>query len=188
MAAATGEKHVAIAAAYDFASSKVVADIGGGHGRILGEILRRNPSTRGILFDLPHVLKGSGEVLEKAGAAERVQLVEGSFFEFVPPGADVYILSQILHDWDDERCASILRHCRTAMSPEARLLIAELVVPDGALPPPVAFVDMLMMVVLTGKERTQAEFDALLAAAQLKLVQVHPASSSGRMLIEAAPI
>jgi SAM-dependent methyltransferase len=187
MAAAAGERHVAIAEAYDFSSARVVADVGGGHGRVLGEILRRNPSVRGILFDLPHVLAGSGPVLAAAGVSERVKLVEGSFFEFIPTSADVYFLSQVLHDWDDARCATILRNCRAAMSPNARLLISELVVPDQGLPPGVAFMDMQMMVVLTGKERTEAEFSALLAAAGLELVRVHPTSMPGRMIAEAVP-
>ena len=134
MAAAAGERHVAVAAAYDFSSAKVVADIGGGHGRVQGEILRRNPNTRGMLFDLPHVLAGCGTVLDAAGVSERVDLVEGSFFDFIPPGADVYFLSQTLHDSDDGRCATILRNCRAAMSLDARLLISELVVPDRVLP------------------------------------------------------
>lgn len=187
MAAAAGERHVAVAAAYDFSAANVVADIGGGHGRILGEILRRNPNARGMLFDLPHVLAGSGPVLGAAGVLERVTLVEGSFFEFIPSGADTYFLSQILHDWDDARSLTILRNCRTAMSPHARLLISELVVPDRGLPPAIAFMDMQMMVILTGKERTEAEFSALLASAGLELVRVLPTSLPGRMLIEAAP-
>ena len=187
MAAATGERHVAVATAYDFSGAKVVADVGGGHGRVLGEILRRNPNARGMLFDLPHVIAGCGPVLEAAGVSERVTLVEGSFFEFVPPGADVYFLSQILHDWDDARCATILRNCRAAMSPDARLLISELVVPDRGLPPEVALMDMQMMVILSGKERTVAEFGALLAAAGLDLVRAHPTSMPSRMIVEAVP-
>jgi O-methyltransferase/methyltransferase family protein len=187
MAAAAGERHVAVATAYDFSSAKVVADVGGGHGRILGEILRRNPSVRGMLVDLPHVLAGCGPVLEAAGVSERVTLVEGSFFEFIPPGADVYFLSQILHDWDDARCTTILRNCRAATSPDARLLISELVVPDRGLPPDIALMDMQMMVVLTGKERTEAEFAALLAAAGFKLMRMHPTLMPSRMIIEAVP-
>ena len=187
MAAATGERHVAVAAACDLHSAKVIADVGGGHGRVLGEILRRNPRARGILFDLPHVIAGSRPVLAAAGVSERVEVVEGSFFEFVPRGADVYLLSQVLHDWDDAHCATILRSCRAAMSAEARLLISELLVPERDVPPEIAAADLQMMVVLTGKERSAAEFEALLAGAGFKLLGIHPTSMPSRVIIEADP-
>jgi hypothetical protein len=117
---------------YDFSAFRCIADIGGGTGRLLADILTENPAVRGILFDLPDVSAAATALLNASGVAKRCKLVGGSFFDTVPPGADAYLLKHILHDWDDARAIKILSNCRTAMARDATLLIVERMLPELA--------------------------------------------------------
>jgi len=164
----------AMATAYDFSRFTTLVDVGGGRGYLLGSILAAHPGLHGVLFDEAHVIAGAGPQLERHGVADRCELTAGSFFETVPPGADGYILSSVLHDWDDETALAILRNVATAMTPEATLLIAGWVLPDGPEPYPVGRVLDVQMLLVTdgGRERTQSEFDDLLNRAGLRLVKV----------------
>ena len=157
------DRHGAVAAAYDF-SDAVVVDVGGGNGALLAAILHTYASARGVLLDHDTVVADAHRVLDGAAVAARVELVAGDFFEAVPPGGDIYVLSQILHDWDDERCATILSNCRTAMRPSVRLLVVErLLEQDPAHIVPMNYLaDITMMVQLHGRERTPAEYARLL--------------------------
>jgi hypothetical protein len=149
-----------VPAVYDFSGVSTVVDVGGGRGALLAEILLANPGVRGILYDSEHVVEAAGAFLEKAGVADRCQRVGGDFVESVPPGAEVYLLSRVLHDWTDEQCHTILRNCRDAMAPGARLLIIERVIHDH---PTLALDwDVQMMMVTGGRERTREEYAALL--------------------------
>ena len=126
-----GGEPPAIAAAYDFSGLTTIVDVGGATGNLLTTILARYPETRGILYDLPHVVRDAPTLIKARGLADRVTIEPGSFFEKVPSGADAYLLSHIIHDWTEEQCLTILGHCRRAMNSASRLLIIEMVLPQG---------------------------------------------------------
>ncbi|MDQ3809571.1 MAG: acetylserotonin O-methyltransferase [Chloroflexota bacterium] len=174
----------AVVEAYDFPASGTVVDVGGGRGLLLATILRARPNLRGVLFDLPHVVVGAQPLLAAAGVADRCTVVGGDFFASVPAGGAVYLLAQILHDWDDERCRVILANCRGAMRPDGKLLVVEQVLPPGDEPALGKWLDLHMLVLLTGRERTEAEYRALLGAAGFQLSQVMP-TTSGASIVEA---
>ncbi len=157
----------------DFSAARCVVDVGGGHGELLTAILRAHPAARGVLFDLPHAIDGAAAALQRAGVGGRCDCVAGSFFDGVPPGGDAYLLKSVLHNWDDERCAAILCRCREAMSPRARLYVVERVLPERLGTSPrdqsMARSDLNMLVALSGRERREAEFRALLADACLHI-------------------
>jgi hypothetical protein len=165
----TSRRHAeVILAAYDFGSVGKIADIGGGHGHLLTEILARHTQASGILFDLPSVTMRAREALRAAGVDDRCQIVGASFFDSVPAGADLYLLKYIIHDWDDERAGSILDNCRRAMPAHAKLLIIEVVLPERNAPFAKTWPDIEMMVLLpNGRERSKAEFQYLLSMSGL---------------------
>jgi hypothetical protein len=149
-------------AAYDFSGMTTVVDVGGGAGTMLIGVLEAYPDLCGVLFDVPEVIERARAVVAQAGMTERCELVEGSFFDAVPPGGDAYILSNILHDWPDAECIRILRTCRDAMRIGARLIVVEGVVPsDNAAPSAVRYGDLQMMALTGGMQRTLEEFEAL---------------------------
>ena len=155
--------------AHDFSGSRLVVDVGGGRGALMAEILQQYPDARGVLFDQPQVVEGAQTLLATAGVLSRCRITGGSFFESVPADGDVYILQYILHDWDDGNCATILRNCRAAMRPSSVLLVVENIVPDGARPADfVTILDLHMMVMLGGRERTVSEYRSLLQSAGLQ--------------------
>ena len=173
----------AIVPSYDFAARSVV-DIAGGQGSLLRAILRANPDARGTLFERPPVLQSARSLLEDAGVADRCEVIAGDFFVGVPPGAEIYILKKVLHDWDDARAGTILRHCRAAMGEGARLLIIETVVPPGNGPSFAKLLDLLMLVYAGGRERTEPEYRTLLARSGFEIQRII-STSAGINLIEA---
>ncbi len=175
----------AVAQAYDFGPFSRVVDVGGGHGRLLAAILARHPHLSGVLFDLPAGLRAAEAGL--GGALPRTELVAGSFFEAVPAGADLYVLKKVIHDWDDERAVLILRRCREAMAERGRVLVAETLVPAGDEPAEIKLIDVLMLGVTGGLERTEAQYAALLAAAGLRLERVLP-TAAAIAILEAVPV
>jgi orsellinic acid C2-O-methyltransferase len=179
-----------VAQRVDFCAARRVVDVGGGYGQLLCSILAANPLLQGVLFDMAHATGQLASPFESAGVANRCELTTGDFFKTVPHGADVYLLKSILHDWDDERCMVILRNCRRAMLPAARLLIIERIASDRVTASPhdqaVARSDLNMMVANGGCERTQAAYLELLEAADLRLSQVTPLSGP-YSVIAAAP-
>lgn len=162
--------------AYDFSSMSLVADIGGGNGSQIINLLNRYPNLKGILFDLPHVVERAKKQIESAGLTDRCELVGGDFFDAVPDGADAYMMRHIIHDWDDNKSLQILRNCHRAMSPSARLLLVESVIPAGNKPFGGKFLDLVMLLIPGGKERTEDEYRGLFAAAQFDLSRVVPTS------------
>jgi hypothetical protein len=150
-------------AAIDWRPDEIVIDVGGGNGSLLVELLRRQPGLRGIVFDLPETVRD-----EEALARRGIEFVAGSFFERVPPG-DVYILGTILHDWDDEHAAAILRTIRAGAPSGARVLILDSVVEPGNDPHGAKWLDLLMLVLFRGRERTEPEWRALVEGAGLRL-------------------
>jgi hypothetical protein len=178
----------AVLGGYDFRGIARLVDVGGGHGRLLASILKAYPLMRGILFDLPHVIGGAKPLLDAAGVADRCECVAGSFFETVPEGADAYLLSVVIHDWDDEQAGAILKTCRAAMAPSGRLLLVEHVIPAGGEQSlSVLLLDLRMLVgTKGGRERTAEEFDALLSASGFRLRRIVPLESSFNV-IEGVP-
>lgn len=175
----------AISNAYDFSCFNKLADIGGGNGFLLAEILKKNPDLRGILFDLPDVVPSSQSIFEQAGISERAEIVSGSFFDEVPADADAYMMKYVLHDWDDEYALLILKNCAKSRKPGGKILIIDNVIPEGDEPHQGKIHDIEMMVMTGGKERTVVEFEQLLKLAGLELLAVTPTESS-LSIIEAA--
>jgi hypothetical protein len=176
----------AVVDAYDFSQAGTVVDVGGGTGVFLARILQANPQASGVLFDRPNVVAAAGAVLTDAGVADRCDVVPGDFFEEVPGGGDVYILSWIIHDWDDERSIAILKNCRRVMGPDSRLLLIEQLVPVGNEPSLSKLYDIHMLVLSGGRERREDEFRALFGGAGLEHTRSIP-TSVPRSIIEARP-
>jgi len=161
--------------AYDVQAYKTIADIGGSHGVLLSQLLKRAPQARGVLFDLPKVIEGAGATLKGAGVEERVQTVAGDFFEKIPVMADLYIMKHIIHDWDDERSVKILRNIAAAAPGHAKLALFEIVMPGEVVNDPVPYLmDLNMLVMVNGRERTEAEYRELLKAGGWTLQRVVP--------------
>lgn len=177
----------AIAAAYDFSGFGSLMDVAGGHGLLLTTILSENPTLRGILAEQPHVVTSARPIIERSGVADRCTVVEVDFFASMPSDADAYILKFVIHDWDDERALTILKNCRAAMGPNDTLLLAEFVIPPGDTPSLGKFMDLQMMAIPGGQERTEVEFRALLEAAGFKLTRIVP-TRSPLSVIEGKPI
>ncbi len=157
-----GHEPDTIAAAYDFSAARVVADIGGGAGNLLTTILARHAAMRGILFDLPYVAPAAKAMLERRGVAGRCEVISGSFFKSVPAGADLYLLSHVLHDWPEEECDTILRNVRRAIPAGGRLLVIEPLVTSGSDSDVARFLDVIALTITGGRHRTLEEHRQLL--------------------------
>jgi hypothetical protein len=181
-----GSEPPTVAEAYDFSGIKTVVDVGGASGNMLAALLSRHASLRGVLFDMPHVVRDAPAMLKSRGVDARVTIEAGSFFERVPAGGDAYLLSHIIHDWSEEQCLTILGHCRAAMGPDSRLLIVEAVLPDGNVPHQGKLQDLVMLLFPGGQERTEAEYASLLDKAGFRLRRVIP-TSSVVSIVEAVP-
>jgi hypothetical protein len=177
----------AILASYDATTIRKLADIAGGHGSLLAAILKSNPEMKGVLFDLPGVTEGARKRIEAEGLSDRCEVVAGSFFESVPEGADAYIMKWIIHDWDDERSIAIFKNIRRAIAEGGKLLLVEAVVPPGSEPHFSKFIDLNMLVMTGGRERTEEEYRRLLEAGGFKLTKVIP-TDSPMSIIEAEPL
>ncbi len=174
----------AIVEAYDFGRFNRIADIAGGHAAQLAAILARYPGTTGVLFDQPHVVAGAGELLTRAGVADRCSIVSGSFFEAAPE-ADAYVLKHILHDWGDDDCVRILRTLQAAAPASARLLVIERIVGPPNEDPESKLSDLNMLVGPGGIERTRDEFAVLFASGGWRLVDAYDAGP--RHILEGVP-
>ena len=173
-----GEEPRAAAAAYDFSIFDTVVDVGGATGNMLAAILARHARPRGVLFDRPHVVGDAPALLNAKGVNDRVTIEAGDFFETAPAGGDAYVLSHIIHDWNEGQCLTILGHVRKAMKRQGRLLVVEMVLPEGDAPHPGKMLDMVMLVVPGGQERTEAEYRLLLSGAGFRLSRVVPTDSA----------
>lgn len=163
--------------AYDFAGIKVLADIGGGNGSLISAVLARYPKMQGILFDLGHVVGRAKENLQAAGLADRCRVIEGSFFESIPAGADACLFRHIIHDWTDEQCIQILGNCRKVIPANGKLIIADCVVPAGNTPSLSKDMDITMLTFPGGQERTEAQFRSLLMASGFELKSITPTTT-----------
>ena len=185
MESLTGASNRALLDAYEFGRFGRVVDVGGGNGALLAALLDEVPTMQGILLDQPHVVANAAAVMERAGVADRCEIVGGSFFDEVPTGGDAYTLKSIIHDFEDERAVAILRTCRRAMAAGATLLLIERIVGPPNEDPRTKFSDLNMLVAPAGKERTLEEWEALLTEAGFRLATTTP-STSGLAVIEAA--
>jgi precorrin-6B methylase 2 len=172
-----------LAGCYDWGRVREVVDVGGGSGTLIASLARAHPQLRGTVLDLPSVAREAAERFEREGLADRCRAVAGSMFDPLPAGADVYLLSIVIGDWDDEKAAAILRRCADAAGPSGRVLIVEALLEDDAASS--AAMDLLMLVLVEGRARTAEQFRAVIHAAGLELVHLH-ALPSGRCVIECA--
>src|SRR5215210_1014980 len=172
----------AVVQSYDFSGIGVLADVGGGEGGLLAAILAATPALRGVLFDQPHVVATAAALLERAGVADRCEVVGGSFLETVPEGADAYLLKSVVHDWDDNVTVEILRTCRTAIAGTGRLLVVEPIIQPGNEPDSAKFSDLNMLVMLGGRERTTDDFGRIYAEAGFRLTDIIPTGSPFNIL------
>jgi O-methyltransferase/methyltransferase family protein len=173
-----GMEPAAVAEAYDFRSMQTVVDVGGASGNLLTTILEKQPGPRGIVYDLPHVVRDAPALIGSRGLSDRIRIESGSFFERVPSGGDAYLLSHIIHDWSEAQCLTILGNCREAMQPKGKVLIIEMVLPEGNIPHPGKILDMMMLVGPGGQERTEPEYRTLLEKAGLELTRIVPTQSA----------
>jgi hypothetical protein len=187
MSNVTAAANEAITSLYDFSQFDTIVDVGGGHGGLITSILAKNPQVKGVLFDAEEVIEGARPKIEAAGLTDRLETVAGDFFKSVPAGGDAYIMKWIIHDWDDEKSNAILRNCRSRMRANGKLILVDCVVPETDEPHFSKFIDLNMLVMTGGKERTEKEFAQLLADAGFKLLRVIP-TDLPTSIVEAEPI
>jgi hypothetical protein len=163
----------AVSSNYDFSNAKTIADIAGGHGVLLAKVLQKNPQAKGVLFEQPHVLEGN--ILEQEGVADRTALVTGDFFKEIPVVADIYLMKFIIHDWNDEQSIAILSNLAKSAPKGSKVLLIETVVEDDNNTPSISkIMDLNMLVMTGGKERTPSEYAALLEKTGFRLEKVYP--------------
>ena len=177
MTGVTGQATEALHAVHQFTGIHTIMDVGGGHGSLLISILERNPDMRGILFDAPEVIEGAKAAISRSGCDDRTQLVAGDFFKSVPEGADAIILKWIIHDWNDEQCVTILKNCHRSLPENGKLMLVEAVVPATDEPHFSKFIDLNMLVMTGGRERTETEFEKLFADSGFRLTRIVPTES-----------
>jgi hypothetical protein len=188
MIAFHGGEPPAVTAAYDFSGVGTIVDVGGGTGNLLTTILLANPEVHGVLYDMPHVAAEARALIASRGLSHRCAVREGSFFDEVPEGGDAYLLSHIIHDWDEANCLRILTACRRAMPSRGRLLVVEMVIPPGNEFHLGKLSDMIMLAFTPGGcERTAPEYAALFAKAGFALRRV-VATASPVSVVEAMPV
>ena len=161
----------AAVAGYDFGGIRRLVDVGGAHGHLIAMILDRHPKISAVLFDQPHVVSGAEEFLTGTGHRDRIEVVGGNYFESVPAGGDTYVLSHVFHQLDDDEALTVLGNIRTAMPDGAQLLIIDPVLPEGDTPHPGKFMDITMMCLTSGRDRTEQELRDLLAKAGMYLAE-----------------
>jgi hypothetical protein len=176
----------AVMDAYDFAPYQTVVDVAGNQGALLAAILKANPKAKGILFDLPPVIDRAHSFINKEGLSDRCKLIGGDFFESVPAGGDLYIFKRIVHGWYDDGATKMLRHCHKAMNGSGKLLVIEMVMPPGNEPFFGKWLDLLMLLI-AGMDRTEAEYRTLFNAAGFNLTKIIP-TQSPVSVIEGVPV
>ena len=180
-----GQETQAMLRAYDFSGIRTLADIGGGNGSLLCATLSRYSELKGLLYDMPSVIERASRSIESAGLGGRCQIVGGDFFRAIVGGADAYLLRHIIHDWDDEKASLILRNVRQAMS-GGKLLLVEHVIPEDNQPFFGKLLDLTMLLLPGGQERTEEEYRRLFNRAGFRLKRIVP-TDSGVSVIEGEP-
>jgi hypothetical protein len=174
MTGRSSQENSEIVSSYEFAGLGQIVDVGGGEGTLLASILEAYPVLQGIVFDQPQVIVHAKAQITARSLEDRCQCIAGDFFHSVPEGGDAYILSNVIHDWDEARAGAILQNCRQVMSPSARLLVLETIIPPGNAPSGAKLHDVQMLVLTGGRERTATEYQALLESAGFKLARIIP--------------
>jgi hypothetical protein len=188
MTSVSAAEKAEILKSYDFSYIRKLVEVGGGHGSFLASILHANPSMQGILFDQPYVIEGAKDFIRAEGLTDRCELVAGNFYESVPSGGDAYSLKHVLHGCNDEQSITVLKNCHRAMVEHGKLLIVERIVGSGPDSFLAKFLDVNMMMLVTGGcERTEAEYRKIIEAAGFEVTKVVP-SKSGTSVIEALRI
>lgn len=183
-----GEEHQQIADAYDWSGVGSVVDVGGGIGSLLAAVMESRPAVRGVLIEQPELLPEADRVLSQRGVRERCELLAGDFFEPISASGDIWTLSQVLHDWPDERCLSILRRCREAMRPTDRLLVIEMLTIPCEPSVQVGLIDMIMLMYFgEARQRTVDEYRSLFDSTRLSLARVLP-TAGAFSIVEASPV
>lgn len=182
MALMSSAENSVVANTYPFTDNATVIDVGGGRGGLIAEVLKTHTSAHGVLFDQAQVLEEPTH-LKEANLVDRSDLIAGDFFKEVPSGGDVYVLKRILHDWSDEDAVKILKAVAAALSPEARIAVVDAVIEPGNDPDPNKYLDMGIMTLLEGRERTAKEFETLFAEAGLKVLRILPTPAPSTMSI-----
>jgi hypothetical protein len=177
MAGLTSQEPAAVVAAYDFSPFNTIIDVGGGTGNMIAAVLTRHPGLRGVLFDRPHVVADAAPLLEAKALSSRIRIEAGDFLQTVPHGGEAYVLSHIIHNFSEDQCLTILGHVHEAMKLTGRLLIIETVLLPGDVPDLGKMLDMTMLAVGRGQERTEIEYSHLLSRAGFRLIRVVPTKS-----------
>ncbi len=179
----------AVLEAYDFSGIDTLMDVAGGHGFVLTSILQRYPKMRGVVYELNHVAEGARERIRNLDLTERCEVLSGNFFESIPPRCDVFLMQQIIHDWQDEQAIQILRNVRQAISanPRGRLLLLEGVIAPGNESDATKFTDLEMLMLAGGRERSEDEFSRLLGDGGFRLNRVVKTRAS-ICVLEAFPV
>jgi ubiquinone/menaquinone biosynthesis C-methylase UbiE len=172
MSSMTAQANEALHGSYSFAGTEKIVDVGGGHGGLITSILQKNPQMKGILFDSPQVIEGADAKMAASGVADRCELAGGDFFQSVPTGADTIILKWIIHDWNDEQSVAILKNCHRALPGDGKLILVEALVPETSEMHFSKFIDLNMLVMTGGRERTEKEFRRLFEDAGFKLTRI----------------
>ncbi|MHA4846507.1 methyltransferase [Flavitalea antarctica] len=167
----------AVLGAYDFSGIKTLVDVGGGYGLLLASILQKYPNLYGILFDMPAIVEQAKDLVDSYGVADRCERMGGDFFTAVAAKGDAYILKHIIHDWDDEQCIAILKNCRDSMTAGGKVLVVEMIIPEGNEPSIGKFIDLQMLLYLPGCERTEVEYRMLFDKAGFELTRIVPTMS-----------
>jgi hypothetical protein len=174
--------------AYNFTSIRKLVDVGGGHGRLISMILKAYPRMRGALYDLPHAFEGGRKGISEAGLTDRCEVISGDFFQSVPKAGDAYILSRVIHDWNDDEAVTILKVVRKAARPHSRLLLFETLIRADNRPAYPLLSDLNMLVLTGGQERSEAEYRRIYKAAGFELSRVvDTPSPTGMTIIEGKP-
>jgi predicted transcriptional regulator len=188
MTALSNAHYQGAVASYDFRAIRKLVDVGGGHGRLISMILKAYPKMQGVLFDLPHALEGGRKTISENSLSIRCEVVSGNFFQFVPEGGDAYILSRVIHDWNEDKAVAILKVVRKAIPSNGRLLLFEtMIAKTNELSYPLLS-DLNMIIRTGGCERTKQEYRALYSAAGFKLTRaISTPSPTGMTIIEGRP-
>jgi len=180
MTAQSKRQNAAIIQSYDFSGAQTVIDVGGGHGATLAAVLAQHPDMHGVLSDLPEVV--NAPALEIAKFADRCQVVGGNALSAVSAGGDIYMLKRVIMSFNDDDAGALLRNCRAAMGPGARVLVIDPMLPDGAAPHYNRLTDLLMLLLLGGRCRSEAAFRRMFDAAGLSLTRVIATGTSNFIL------
>lgn len=183
MGNAAGQTQQTAIEAYDLTGVRKLVDIGGAHGHLLASLLTRYPEMEGVVFDQPHVVPGAEQVLDEAGVLDRAELVGGSYLESVPAGGDVYTVSHVLHQLSDSEAITVLTNIRRVMAPTGRVLVIDPLIPEGDAPHPGKFMDITMMALSQGRDRTEMEFIEVFEKSGLRLAETIGLASPSSVVV-----